>query len=308
MSALGAAVDDYLNIRRRLGFALDRHGKLLPDFVDYLDAAGQSHITSELALAWAMLPVAAHPATWRTRLGIVRAFSRHMKTIDPDTEVPPESLLSARWRRVRPYLYSDADIGALMAAARGLQPPWRAATYETLIGLLAVTGLRLGETLGLDRTDVDLEAGYLLVRRAKLGNIRQIPIHETVVEPLRQFCRIRDRQFAEPSTPSFFVSAGGKRLSAGTVHGNFRALVHTAGLEGRGQRFRPRPHDLRHRFAVATLLGWYRDGGDVGACLPILSTWLGHVDPAATYWYLEASPELLGLAAQRLERVLGESS
>lgn len=303
MTELRAAVEDYLAIRRQLGFVLERDGRLLPDFVGYLEGAGAARVTTELAVAWATLP-AAHPAWWRARLGIVRGFARHLKTIDPATEIPSGDLLRARRPRVRPYLYSDADIAALMEAARELRPQWRAATYETLVGLLAVTGLRLGEALGLDRPDVELAGAVLVVRRAKLGKVREVPLHETTVEALRRYCRVRDRRWPSPATPSFFVAHRGDRLGAATVHDNFAELVRRASLEGRGERCRPRPHDLRHSFAVRTLLGWYRAGADVEASLPLLSTWLGHVDPAATYWYFEAAPELLAVAAQRLEHVL----
>ena len=304
MSELRAALEDYLAIRRSLGFTLERAGRLLPAFLAYLEVLDADRVTSSLALAWATQPSAAHPAWWRERLGIVRGFARHLKAIDPLTEVPPPDLLPCHRPRLTPHLYSDADVAALMQAAGGLTPRWRAVTYQTLVGLLAVTGLRLGETLGLDRPDVDLAAGVLLVRQAKLGKTRETPIHHTTVEALGRYAAIRDQRWPQPATPSFFISARGQRLGAATVHDNFPILVHRAGLQARGQRCRPRPHDLRHSFAVHTLLDWYRDGVDVQARLPALSTFLGHVNPAGTYWYLQAAPELLCLASRRLETVL----
>lgn len=305
MTAMRAAVDDYLEIRRRLGFQLERAGELLPDFASYLEQAGAEHLTSELALAWATLPAGVHPAWWRQRLGIVRGFARHLQTIDPQSEVPLD-LLRAHWSRVTPYLYAPAEVVALMEAARGLMPPLRAATSETLVGLLAVSGLRLGEALALDRADVDLDGGVLLVRRAKHGNLREVPLHESTCRALGDYGRLRDRHWPEPATAAFFVSGRGLRLPMGAFHAAFRTLVRDAGLEGRGGRCRPRPHDLRHSFAVTTLLDWYRAGADVDARLPLLSTYLGHVDPASTYWYLQAAPELLALAGQRLDQVLRE--
>lgn len=199
-----------------------------------------------------------------------------------------------------PYLYSQADIAALMAAASELAPPWRASTYQMLIGLLSVTGLRLGEALGLDLADVDLTDGRLLVRRAKLGNQRVVFLHQTTINVLRSYLSVREQRWPQPSVSALFISVRGARLGAGTVHDNFPVLVRAAGLPLVGPR-RPRPHDLRHSFAVTSVLGWYRDGADVQASLPALSTWLGHVHPADTYWYLQAAPELLALAAQRLE-------
>ncbi len=306
MTGLRTAVADYLAIRRRLGYGLQRAGRLLADFVGYLEDAGASQVTTELALAWATAPKDVHPAWWRQRLGIVRGFACYLQTLDPSTQVPPADLLRAHRPRVTPYLYSDADVDALMAAARVLTPPLRAATHETLVGLLAVTGLRVGEALGLDRADVDLTGGVLLVRRAKLAKPRELPLHDSTLEALRRYGRLRDQRWPKPATPSLFVSPRGLRLCSSTFHDTFRTLVRHAVLEGRGQRCRPRPHDLRHSFAVRTLLGWYRDKADVDARLPLLSTWLGHVDPAATYWYLEAAPELLALASQRLDDVLGD--
>ena len=305
MSDLAAAVEDYLAIRRSVGFTLDRAGKLLPDFVAYLDATGAQTVAVAAAAEWAMKPAAATPAWWAQRLAIVRGFARYLHAIDESNEIPPTDLLPSHKGRLAPYLYSDADIAALMSAAGQLVPAWRAACYQTLIGLLATTGLRLGEALGLDRDDVDLPEGWLRVRHGKRGRWREVAVHESTVEALSRYCRVRDQQWPQPVTTAFFVSMRGARLGKATVHDNFRALVEGAGLAGRGARRWPRPHDLRHSFAVRTVLGWYRDGTDVDAQLPTLSTWLGHVEPANTYWYLQASPELLGLAAERLEQILG---
>lgn len=308
MSELRAELSDYLAIRRGLGFSLERAGRLLPDFVSFLERAEAPRITVDLAVAWACQPTGAQHGWWRERLGLVRGFARHLQVLDPLTEVPSPDLLPGNRSRQTPYLYSDSDMSALMGQARGLRPQWRAVTYETLIGLLAVTGLRLGETLGLDRSDVDLTAGVLLVRRAKFAKTREVPIHPSTGAALRRYSAVRDRKWASPVTPGYFVSARGQRLGEGTVHDNFRILVDRAGLQTRGGRCRPRPHDLRHSFAIRTLLQWYRDGVDVQARLPELSTFLGHVDPGCTYWYLQAAPELLGLASQRLETVMGELS
>jgi integrase len=304
MTSLLSAVQDYLALRRRLGFSLKRAGKLLPDFVGYLDRVGASHVTTELAIAWAIQPQRATPAWWRERLGIVRGFARYLTAIDPATEVPPTQILGARRPRVSPYLYSDADIAALMREAQSLTPEWRAATYEALVGLLAVTGLRLGEALGLDRVDVDLTQGVLFVGRAKFDIPREVPLHETTTAALARYCQVRDQHWPQPGTAGFFVSARGARLGAATVHDNFRVLASRAGLEGHGPRRWPRPHDLRHSLAVRTLTGWHRTGHDVDAMLPLLSTFLGHIDPADTYWYLQAAPELLAVVGQRLDLVL----
>lgn len=306
MSSLRAALHDYLRIRRRLGFELRADGRLLEEFADFAERAGARHITTELALAWARQPRDAHPHRWRQRLGMVRAFARYVVTIDSSSEVPAEDLLPATRQRVPPYIYSETEIAALMEAARALKPPLRAATFETLIGLMATTGVRLGEALGLDRRDVDLDDGALHVRVAKQSKQREVPLHPTTTEALREYARWRDRCFPRPKTAAFFVSHKGQRLTHDAVHGTFPKLIREVGLEGRGHRARPRPHDLRHAFAVRTLLGWHRAAEEVERKLPLLSTFLGHVHPSDTHWYLEAVPELLQLIGRRLDGALGE--
>lgn len=307
MTDLRAAAHDYLAVRRRLGFELKHPGQTLVDFVEFMDRAGAERVTTELALMWAT-SVQAHPHRWRRRLGVVRGFARYLSTIDPATEIPSEDLLPATLPRVAPYLYSPAEIQALMSAARALSPRLRAATIETVIGLLAVTGLRPGEALGLDRADVELSDGLLHVRAAKHNKHREVPLHDTTTIALREYGRLRDRHLPISSSPAFFVSQQGSRLTAGAFNKAFAKLIGQVGLEGRGERTRPRAHDLRHSFAVRTLIGWYHAGENVDAKLPLLSTFLGHVDPASTYWYLQASPELLALARDRLARAAGEQS
>jgi integrase len=301
MSPFERSLRDYLMMRRALGFKLERPAQLLADFVGYLDRAGARHITTELALHWATRPVEADPSWWGMRLSVVRPFARYLRTLDPRTEVPPPDLLPFRSPRATPYLYSRADVAALMAAARTMPSPFKAATYETLIGLLAVTGMRVGEAIGLDRGDLDRSDGVVTVRFGKFGKSREIPLHPGTVEALETYARVRDTRCPRSKTPSLFVSTSGTRLIYNNVHFEFHRLVDRAGLKPRSQRCRPRPHDLRHTFAVDTLIGWYRDGGDVEARLPLLSTYLGHRDPGSTYWYLSAAPELLALAARRLE-------
>jgi integrase len=301
MSALRGELDRYLVIRRAVGFKLARAELLLADYLRYLDAIGSGTITTENAFAWASLPPNGHSSWWGQRLSVVRAFARHLHAIDPVHEVPPPRLLPARTHRAVPYLYSEADISALMAAARELRSPLRAATFETLVGLLTVTGLRIGETLRLDRDDVDLDDGVLRVRQSKFNKSREVPLHPTTVDALAAHARRRDQLCPRPRGPSFFVSTAGTRLRYDNVHLAWLGLVRRGGLEPRSARCRPRPHDVRHSFAVRTLLDWYRDGVHVEARLALLSTYLGHVHPANTYWYLSAAPELLGLVAARLD-------
>lgn len=303
MSPLHQALRDYLGIRRRLGFQLTKDGRMLEGFVGFLEESGAERITSELALAWARRPGEIHPYHCWQRLSIVRSFARYLAAIDPDSEVPPEDLLPARYSRITPYIYSPAEIAALMAAARALTPPLRAAGIETVIGLLAVSGMRIGETLALDRADVDLDDGVLHVRTGKQQRQREVPLHESATEALRRYARLRDRHRPRPATPAFFLDARGGRVMIWSFERSFREIIQQTGLEGRGARCRPRPHDVRHTFAVRTLLGWYRDGVDVDRKMPLLSSYLGHADATHTYWYLQAAPELLELVSERLDQL-----
>ena len=302
MTPLHEALGDYLRIRRQLGFQLREEGRLLDGFVGFLEQAGAERITTKLALMWAT-STRAHPHWHRRRLGVVRGFARYLATLDPASEVPSKDLLPAHRPRVAPYIYTDAEITALIAAAGRLTPPLRAARHQTLIGLLASTGLRPGEGLGLDRQDVDLRHGALHVRAAKHNKQREVPLHETTTAALREYARARDARFPEPATPAFFISSRGGRVRRQELNQTFAKLIREIGLEGRGRRARPRPHDLRHAFAVRTLIDFYRAGEDVDRKLPWLSTYLGHVNPASSYWYLEAVPELLELITSRIERL-----
>lgn len=305
MTPLARALADYLSIRRALGFKLKNAGALLAQFVAYLDTTGADTVTTDRAVSWAMLPQGVDPGWWGRRLSAVRGFAAYLHTIDPATEVPPADLLPIGSHRATPYLYSEHDIASVIAAASTLRLPLRAATYQTLIGLLAATGLRIGEALRLDRGDIDWSHGLLLVRDGKFGKSREIPLHETTVRALDNYLQKRDRLHPAPRGPAVFITTTGNRLLYGDAQCTFHHLVQSAALTPRSASCRPRLHDLRHTFAVRSLQDAYRLGADVGLRLTLLSTYLGHVDPAATYWYLSAAPELLAFAAQRLERSTG---
>ena len=306
MNDLGQVLEDYLRLRESLGYKVVHPRRVLSGFVSHLKACGLDTVTTQATVAWATEPSAVRPGWWAARYGLARGFAGYLRTIDPNTEVPPVGLVTGKHRRATPYLYSDADIAALLASARQLSSPLRAATYATLLGLLAVSGLRVGEALALDREDVDLTSGLLTIREAKFGKTRQIPLHPTTVQALAEYARQRDRLRPCCPSPAFFVSTAGTRLFYSTFHLVFSGLVRQAGLAPRSASCRPRPHDLRHSFAVHTLLEWYRQGLDVSVRLPLLSTYLGHVHPGSTYWYLSGAPELFTLVADRLEIVLGE--
>jgi integrase/recombinase XerD len=308
VSALRRAAHEYLTIRRALGYKLSQQGRMLLQFVDFLDEQGAEVITTELALQWARLPSGASQRWWRQRLEVVRGFARHLAAFDPRTEVPARDLLPARIHRAVPYLYSDAEIASLIGAARALSPPLKAATYATLVGLLCVTGMRVSEALGLDRDDVDLDGGWLHIRHGKNGHCRGVPLHESTVHALDAYAHLRDELCPQPLAESFLLTCTGSRLHYRTVWSVFDKLRCATGLsERRSPSGRlPRMHDARHSFVLRTLLSWYREGRDVEAELPLLVAMLGHLDPSSSYWYFEGAPELLSLAADRLAQAWEE--
>ena len=303
MSELSGHVEDYLRLRRALGFKLERAGHLLPQLVAYLEAAGAATVTSDLAIAWARLPGHTQPNHWAQRLAIARGFARYLRALDPATEVPPPGVFPTRRHRPTPFLWSQRDICRLLESTRALRPAVRAATYEALFGLLATCGMRVGEAVGLDRDDVDLQAGVITIRHAKFDRPRLVPLHPTVTEALSRYAAERDRLCPRPRARAFFVSSVGTRLDRSGVGKTLRKITTSLGM--RTETVHPRAHDLRHSFAVDTLIRWQRSGLSVDEHIATLSTYLGHVSPADTYWYLSASPELMGLAAQRLHTRYG---
>ena len=306
MSALGEHAQEYLRARRALGVKLERHGRLLPELIDYLESAGASTVTRELAISWARLPAGAHPQHWAARLSIARGFAAYLQTIDPSTEIPPAGVFAVRYQRPTPYLWSERDIRRLLEASRALQPPLKAASYEALLGLLAVTGMRLGEAIALEPGDVDLDNGVITIRAhtAKLERARLVPLHPTTVQALARYVNARARLCPKPRSNTFFLSGTGTRLDRSAVAKTLRTITTTLGL--RTDTTHPTAHQLRHSFAVSTLLDWQRSGAVIDEQIAVLSTYLGHIRPAETYWYLTATPELMQTAAQRLEQHLGE--
>lgn len=299
MSRLREQIADYLRLRRSLGYKLVEHERFLKQFLDYLEKQEATTITAENAVAWAKLPAGTNPRWHGARLSAVRGFAAWAHAFDPDIQVPPTGLLPMGSTRATPYLYSADQIWALMNAAADLVPSVRAATFQTLIGLLAVTGMRAGEAIRVDLTDLDFDAGTLTVRNTKFGKTRLLPLHPSTVDELRTYLTLRSTT-ALPGTTALLISVAGTGLTYDNAYKVFKKLTAQAGIVPRSTACRPRMHDMRHSFAVNTLLDAYRSGGDVGAWLPVLSTYLGHTEPANTYWYLQAAPELLALAADRL--------
>ena len=308
MSAFGEGVNEYLALRRSLGYKLEAHGRLLPQFAEFLQLRDATVITTALALEWATEPAEGSVVWWHQRLAIAAGFARYLQASDPRHEVPAADLLPAKFCRAIPYLYSEAEIEALMHAARKIRSALKAATYETLIGLLSVTGMRIGEAVALDRADVELAEYRLTVRHGKNGRSREVALHPSTVTALDRYAQVRDALCPRPNAPSFLVTNTGARLNKGTIWHEFDRLRRATGLDRETLGRRARIHDIRHSFVLRTLLGWYREDTDIDAQLPLLSTFLGHLHPSDTYWYFEGAPELLALAAQRLEQTWEQQS
>ncbi len=302
-SLLDARVDDYLRLRRALGYRLEREERWLRQLVEYVKAAGSSTLTSELAISWARLPATAQPRHWAQRLGCARKFAGYLRTIDASTQVPPARVFPTERHRPMPYLWSAEQIELLVSTAGQLRPTLRGLTHQTLFGLLAVSGMRLGEAIGLHRDDVDLDTGVITIRHAKFDRSRLVPLHPTVTTALRGYATERDQLCPRSRSDAFFLSSRGNRLNRSQVDKALRQITTAMGI--RTATVHPRAHDLRHSLAVHTLIRWMGEGVSVDEHIAVLSTYLGHVSPAGTYWYLTAVPELMQLAAGRLQLPAG---
>jgi integrase len=316
MNNLQNAVNDYLTLRRGLGFKLGRIETHLRKFVVFMAGKKTTRITAALALEFAVEAAKLAPCTKGYRLSAVRGFARHHLATDAATEIPPPGLLPCDSMRPQPYLYSDAEILRLLAGAKAYpswdryrNPLWnrfRAETYYCIFGLLAVTGMRVGEVVNLQPGDIDWTEGVLTIRKTKFGKSRLIPLHKTTLKAITVFMKHRDRFFGQqPSSPGLsylFVTSHGTKLKISAVNRLFLIISRKIGLRAPAARRGPRIHDLRHHFAIETLLRWYRQGENPDRLLPVLSTYLGHTNVSGTYWYLSCTPELMQAAGQRLER------
>jgi integrase/recombinase XerD len=310
MSALRESAEEYLQLRRALGFKLYAAGLLLDQFVCFAEQKGASVITRALALEWATQPKTCRPAQWARRLGVVGKFARYRSASDPRTEVPTPDLLPFRYRRKTPYIYREEQIVQLLQAAKRLPSATglRALTYCTLFGLLAVTGMRVGEVVCLNREDVDLQNGVISIRNAKYGRSRLIPVHSSTQRALEVYAKRRDQIRPASLASQFFLSEDDTGLTVNIIEWTFRKLSHQIGLRGPCDRDGPRIHDLRHTFVVRTMQSWYRANVDVERHLLHLTTYLGHGHVNDTYWYLTGTPELLQWAVKHIDSTKGGCS
>jgi integrase len=304
-----ALVTDYVAMRRGLGYRSAVQERALRAFARHLDQAGhRGSIPLEASLDWASATASPDPCNPARRLAMVRGFLRHLSTIDGQTEVPAPGLLGPAGHRTPPHVYSDREIAELLHAATGLAPAGglRPHCYVVLLGLIACTGLRISEALALTCGDVDLAQGVLTVRAGKRGRTRMVPLHPSALDPLRGYAQDRARRFGPPRTDAaFFRTDRSERIGYNTANHAFRLLRRRLGWTAAGRTRAPRVHDLRHRMVVRRIQSWHAQGVDVDAKIPLLATYLGHVEVRELYWYVSAVPELMSIVAQRFEHFAG---
>jgi integrase len=303
-------VEEYLALRRGMGYALHIEGAELLRFARYADRKGHhGAITAELAVEWAKLPQQADPLYWARRLDMVRRFAKHRRLFDPHTEIPAQGVFGPSYRRPQPHIYSDAAIrqliqqASLLGPAGGLRPK----TYQTLFGLLACTGLRISEALHLKRDDVNVQQGLITIAATKFKKTRLVPLHPSAAQALKRYSQQRDQYHKHPPSETFFLSEHGTSLKYWKVLMTFITLRQQLGWEATGRPV-PTIHGLRHSFVVSRIVLWYREGVDLDRRIAALSTYLGHVKVTDTYWYVTATPELLSLSTERFERFARKSS
>jgi integrase len=306
-TVLSEAVELYLKTRRSFGFALVQPEVQLRSFVRYAEQTGPGWpLTASLALEWARQPQHCNRSYWAARLGIVRRFAQFCLPFEPATELPPPGLFGSREGRRAVHIYSDQELGLLVEAASQLDlGPLQEKGFITVIGLLTCTGMRIGEALGLSDQDIHWPTSVLTIRQGKNGHSRLIPIHPSTVNALEGYRTLRDKTLGGSPTGRFFVNSSGSALGYHAISGPFRKLCRHLGWT---RPPIPRLHDLRHTFAVRTLLAWYRSGQPAGRKLWTLSTYLGHRHLADTYWYLTAVPELMQLFHERFATAQGWAS
>ncbi len=307
MNSLTLMARDYLALRRSLGFKMIAAEYILRQFLAFMEQQRATHIKTDAVLRW-VHSCDHSPTTKGGRFTIVRKFAEYAHALDETHEIPAARLVPNRTRRTTPYIYSQEQTLRILQACWTIPPEGkglRRSTYYTVLGLLAVTGMRISEAISLRRDDIDLRAGIVMIRESKFNNTRAIPVHASTVSALADYVRLRDAIYPDSDCTAFFFSDRGDALTPTAVRATFVRISHHIGLRQPDESHGPRIHDLRHTFAVRTVMRWYREGADVEQRLPLLSTYLGHVKPSNTYWYLSSVPELVGLAATRLETYQG---
>ena len=304
MKTLKTQVERYIKLRRQLGYKLKTSEKILIKFASFSEEHGVSHIKNEIAVMFAKKNPNASSATWNRVLGIIRQFAFFLSAIDKKTEIPPLNLIVGTYHRSKPYIYTKEQINNLLKGCLklGTRAIILKHTYYTLFGLIAVTGMRISEAISLKQRNVDFSDGIIFIKNTKFKKSRIIPLDKTTLSELEKYIYYKSKYNQNSNSLNLFISSSGTELKYHNVKKAFiRASIY-AGLRKTIKGKGPRIHDIRHTFAVHTLTEWYKNGIDIEVNLPLLSTYLGHVNPANTYWYLSQSPDLLNQALIRLEK------
>jgi integrase len=303
--SMQSLVQTYLEERRSAGFALEIPGKLLVGFARFSDQRGhRGPITEQLILDWVQgCARRATPFTWARRLQTIRPFARFCSRLDRATYIPEQSIFGRAKRRLTPHIYTDCEITDLLRAAGQLKPEGtlRPATYKTLLGLIAATGLRISEALKLRFVDLDFARGVLTVRQTKFTKSRLVPLHPTVTSALSCYAVVRQRAIPAEPKSFFFVGSSGTALPKSTVHHAFQQLRKGLGWKARGSHPFPRIHDLRHTFICRRVQLWHEQGADIDYAMLALATYVGHAKVSDTYWYLTGVPDLMAVAGRNFE-------
>ena len=298
-------VENYLKYRRNLGFALLAEGGELMAFAKYADAKGhRGALTTELATEWASSSKRASRLSWARRLEIVRCFAKFCRTIEPNTQIPPKAMFGPAHRRITPHIYSEQEISDLLIATQQLHPikGLRPITFQFLFCLLVSTGLRISEALRLSRKDVDLIHGVLTIRETKFYKSRYVPLHATAIHALQEYSLLRDKCKPAPHCDKFFILDNGRSINIRQAQYSFNCLRSILGWHKTHHKKMPRLYDFRHTFVCRRLIAWYEEGKDINQVIPFLSTYLGHVKVANTYWYITGIPKLMAIATKRFEK------
>jgi integrase len=297
-------VKAYLAFRRGAGFKLSIAGEQLFCFARFADRSGyRGPLTVDLASRWALANRCGLPLTAARRIEVLRSFARYCQTFDPKTEIPPLRLFGPGHRRLTPHIYTEQEISSLLAASARLYPAkgLRPITCANIFGLLAATGLRISEATALRRENVDLKAGLLHIQQAKFGKSRIVPLHSSTTRALRRYVHRRDQDPSSAATDAFFIFDHGRPARTRSLQYAFQLVRRQLRWRARGGHRNPRIHDLRHTFVCRRVQRWYEKGVDVNGNILALSTYLGHAKVSDTYWYITATPELMAIAARRLQ-------
>jgi integrase len=295
-------VQDYLNYRRSLGFQLKVEESVLLNFANYVDSKKYNGpLTIKLSIEWALTSNSKKPITYARRIEVLRPFAKYCSITIPETEIPTTQIFGKAHRRKSPYIFSIDEILKLLDATKRLIPTdgLKTISFYYLFSLLYTTGLRVSEALMLRMSDINWKENFLQINQAKFKKSRLVPIHSSTAEALSTYCKIRSKYISTLNCERLFILDNGTPITYRKIQYTFSQLRKIVAWDIKPQDTRPRIYDLRHTFVCHRLLKWYDEGIDVFSVVPYLSTYLGHVRVADTYWYITGIPQIMNIAGNR---------